>query len=209
MLRRLPARAISDLCLTESEYKADFDIASKFQSFSSEILKLSLLGIGLFGFILSHCGNENGVRAQLLSQTLTYERYVQATLVLFGLASACALLHGFLSTKCLGYQIHILRLLKRQDSTEWTDDEKKSSRHEVVKLQRSQRRILAAGIHSLGLACLFLGVGGLAISIAFVQAIHDRAKNNTMGPVPSATLRAPDGPYGHTDPAKSVPLTPK
>jgi len=41
---RLAARSLADISLEEDAYKADFEIAEKYQAFSSELVRLCLLG---------------------------------------------------------------------------------------------------------------------------------------------------------------------
>ena len=47
-----PARSIADLELEDKVYRPDFEISSKFQALSKELVRISLLGLGVYGFLL-------------------------------------------------------------------------------------------------------------------------------------------------------------
>ena len=108
MPEHIAARQLDDISLDEKDYKADFELTEKYQGFSGELLRLSLLGIGLYGFMMAHAGSETGIGAKLIAQTLKYKEWVAVSIFMFGISSAAALGHGFFATKCLACQVQIL-----------------------------------------------------------------------------------------------------
>lgn len=52
-MRTLRAKYLSDIPIHEDNYKVDFIILDKYQNFSSEILRLSLLGLAIYGFLIT------------------------------------------------------------------------------------------------------------------------------------------------------------
>src|SRR5450432_2796643 len=123
-MRRLPARSLDDLNLDDHSYKPDFELTAQYKAFSSEILRISLLGIGLYGFLLAHGVSENAAIGRILTATVSSRKSIAGSLLAFGLAALFALGHGFWATKCLGYQLQIARLLNRLGLGHWTDEEK-------------------------------------------------------------------------------------
>jgi len=51
--KRPAARSLKDLELKEDLWKPDFDIISRYQHFETEIIRLSLLGVAGYGFLIS------------------------------------------------------------------------------------------------------------------------------------------------------------
>ena len=49
---RTPAKSLSDVEIPDSSWKPDFDIVDRYQSFASELMRIALLGIAVYGFLL-------------------------------------------------------------------------------------------------------------------------------------------------------------
>lgn len=92
--------------LSETDYKPDFEIADKYISFSSELLRLSLLAISALGaFIMLSL--KNGESHFSLNTTDKYLLFI--TLIAFALASGAALAHRFWASDSLSYHVAYLR----------------------------------------------------------------------------------------------------
>ncbi|HEY0059484.1 MAG TPA: hypothetical protein VGB56_10120, partial [Flavisolibacter sp.] len=100
-------RFLKDIELDEKIWKPDFDIVSRYQSFETEIIRLSLLGIAGYGFLISQIKMPDP--AQLFGILKQEKGFLMFGLVTLGLSLAIALAHRFLSTSCLFYQVNILR----------------------------------------------------------------------------------------------------
>ncbi|ARU28168.1 hypothetical protein [Cellvibrio sp. PSBB006] len=86
-------------------YKADLELLSKTQDFSSEILRLSLLGMAVFGFLLN---------SEFFEVTGKAHFFIIAVAVFFfALASLCALGHRYFSNE--GFFYHLRGLRKPDD----------------------------------------------------------------------------------------------
>src|SRR5687767_11949907 len=113
---RLPARTIADIALADDAFRADFEITDKYQAFSTELLRLSLLGIAGYGFLLSQLRPSGEAGKAFFDAVRGAMPWLSAGLVALGLSAGLALAHRFFSTDCLGHQVTILRLLRRQHS---------------------------------------------------------------------------------------------
>ena len=119
-MARLPARALDDISLTENEFRADFEITDKSQVFSAEIVRLSLLGIAGYGFLLANVAMNAQSPPGSLERLAEDSRLLGTGVVSLGLSTACSLAHRFFSTGCPNHQLTILRLLKRRTNEGWT-----------------------------------------------------------------------------------------
>ncbi len=160
----VPARFIADLELDDKVYKPDFELTTRYQGFSKELTRISLLGLGIYGFLLKWgegvSGNNPVVHTMALHPLVS-----AAGIVGFAVCAICGLFHGFFGTKCLGYQLVISRYFGRLEGDRW-DDEKKSVFREIIKTQqRKQRRILRIGNWLLWTSTVALGFGAVFVAI--------------------------------------------
>ncbi|NTX09119.1 hypothetical protein [Myxococcus sp. CA040A] len=78
------------------DFEADLAVHDRYQSFSGEVLRLALLGIGAIGFFLSKEGRFSLTGEARLSGV---RESLWACLIAFGVACACALAHRYWSTE--------------------------------------------------------------------------------------------------------------
>jgi hypothetical protein len=91
-------------------YEADFQLLDRYQSFSGEILRLSLAGLAAVGFLLSLDSKAIGqakIAALLVEQVPRYFLFV--AVAMFVAASAVALAHRGFSSESMHYQLKIAR----------------------------------------------------------------------------------------------------
>src|SRR5579864_1465304 len=117
-----PARTIADLELDEKVYKPDFEISSRYQAFSKELVRISLLGLGVYGFLIKLASE------QKLAVTQSEKIVGLCGLFAFAISAGCALLHGVLSSRCLGHQLVISRYLGRLEGDRWDEGHKQDFR---------------------------------------------------------------------------------
>lgn len=48
----IPAKSLADLELDDKIYKPDLEITDRFQGVSKELVRISLLGLGLYGYLI-------------------------------------------------------------------------------------------------------------------------------------------------------------
>ena len=125
----------------ENTYKADLELLSKYQSYSTELLRLSLLGLSVFGVMLSR---------GILKNTNKY--IVVASIVCFGVSIACSLYHRYYSTEGLMY--HILWIRKEES--------------EDGKLRNT---MYARSATAMGLAAIMVGLAATLLCIGFVLSV--------------------------------------
>ena len=157
-----PAKTIADLQLDENVYKPDFQITDKFQAFSKELARISLLGLGAYGFLIKLAADKPGSEFLLALQKNRW--LALCGVASFALSAACALLHGFMSTQCLGHQLVISRYFGRLEGNRWDDRHKEDFRAEIKRQQKEQRAILIKGNHCLLVATVALIAGAVLVA---------------------------------------------
>ena len=137
--------------LVEAKYKAELDLVDRYQSFTAELLRLSLLGIAVFGFLYEKIFK--GIDPQ--TTNLGAAKFLAAAGVfMFGFSAAGALLFRYLATEGARFYIEALRL-KSKDASRAQES-----------LNKRYRSILICR-WSKGTAALALALGGLSVAAAF------------------------------------------
>ena len=162
-LSRYPAKSIADLQLDDKIYSADLAISDRFQALSKELVRISVLGLGVYGFLIKE------VHAGSILPTHPY--IVISGLASFAVCASGALLHSFFSNQCLGYQLVISRYFGRLEGDRWDDGMKEKFREEIKLQQRSQRSMLIVGNYCLLVATVALIFGAVLVAICACIAI--------------------------------------
>ena len=101
--------------LEEDRYKAELQLVDRYQSFVAELLRLSLLGIAVFGFLYKEMFTDLGPSPLLTIGGVSFtiggvaKILAAAGVFLFGLAAVAALLFRFAATEGARYYIEGLR----------------------------------------------------------------------------------------------------
>lgn len=126
-MRTLRTKYLSDIAIQEDNYKVDFIILEKYQSFSSEILRLALLGLTIYGFLISNVifkipdNQQNNIFIVPFSSNKLL-LFIGAIALIA--TSLVALGHRYFSTDCMTHFIRGFRL--RQKSLELKKNEVKN-----------------------------------------------------------------------------------
>ena len=134
-------------------FKNDLDMLDRYQAFSAELLRISLLALsGLGALIVARYPNILDLRELAPGS----RRAILFAALLFGVAAAAALLHRYFSADSMATQLVILR---RQSKGEDTSSEEKTAlckdlKHRKCMLDLSKCSILVGTI-SLALGALW------------------------------------------------------
>jgi hypothetical protein len=170
----IAARTIADLALAEKIYKPDFEITEKFQAFSKELVRISLLGLGVYGFLIKMATDEPGDKHLFLEALRNHDLLALIGVVAFAASAACGLLHGFLSTKCLGHQLVISRYFGRLEGDRWDNNSKQAFRDIIKEQQVSQRAVLKLGTAFLLASTIALIVGAVMVGLCSALVLFER-----------------------------------
>lgn len=159
---RPPAKKYS-LGLTDipgGSFEHDLSISDRYQSFSAEILRLSLLGIAGIGFLLANLfvKDSNNPSYKAFVSSIDIKWYLSASLICLGGAVGFALLHRYFSTDSIACHLRYIRF------------EKNGLRdHELaVKEEKSRNWGFSLSYWFLWCAALFLGAGAIFLAVAFI-----------------------------------------
>ncbi|HEX9980214.1 MAG TPA: hypothetical protein VGB50_06585 [Flavobacterium sp.] len=127
-MRTLRTKYLCDIAVEEDHYKVDFHILDKYQGFSAEILRLALIGLAVFGFLLS----DIIFKVEGINKTFILLDPFVENIVLFGAgalmllaAALCALGHRYFSTDCMTHFVRRYRL--RQQKKDLNEVEQKTA----------------------------------------------------------------------------------
>ena len=156
----------------ERTFEFDVQVQERYQSFSAETLRLSLLGIAAVGFIAvnTFLGKANDRVALDAWIRLT----IMVSLVSFGLSTIASLYHRYFVVEMLSWQLQSLRRDQRAMAVSESGDADSITEQELelANSERKQRygrfvwsrRCLVAG-------AAFLATGGVCLAVAFCGVV--------------------------------------
>jgi len=144
--------------LEEDLYKADMELLDKYQSFSSELLRLSLSGIGAIGILLGLFLKDLGQSIEVFARIS-----IIASAVCFGACVISSLLHRYYSTEGMFYHIRSLRV-----NLQGIPDEKDSSKKRNANYKFSSKALWAAALFLILAAfCLCISFGVILVNYIY------------------------------------------
>ena len=157
--------------IDENLVKVDFQIIDKYQSFSSEILRISLIGIGVYAFLLK---DVNDV-FQKISKSGNLKIFSIISIISFAIAVACTLVHRYYSSDFMAYHIRYLRLKQSLiDASLNLSEEIKEKIEEELKLEKSDRDVILQLCEvMIAGSAFFLGLGTICLAVSLLTIIFD------------------------------------
>jgi hypothetical protein len=163
---RTPAKLLSDVEIPDSCWKPDFDVVDRYQSFANELMRISLLGIAGYGFLIKEVAMRDSLLLHMLADFKIYLVLGAGCLVL---SLSFVLAHRFYSTCCLYNQIMIMRSLKRQENSNWSVEEKKQEDQHIKIFRKSQIKDAIASRIILVSASVLFALGFMFVIIVFYK----------------------------------------
>jgi hypothetical protein len=154
---RIPERCNPDVwdkvafnTLYENCLKAEQALVEKYQAFSAELLRLSLLGIGVTGVVL-----------EKLPKVFPYDsrKFIALSIMCFGISSCAAIAHRYLSSETLRFFVWGMRWKSAGDLY-------KSNR-----CLRQRDKVVVVCVWAKGLSAATLAAGAVSLAIAFCVAL--------------------------------------
>jgi hypothetical protein len=150
---------------------SDFEVLDKYLSFSSELLRLSLLGIAALAFLLKEMFTASQPdQINRYVAVISGSRSMRVSIVFFAIAAASALAHRYYSSDSMACQIRYLRLKKAADSDKKNDAIQKEKNSEKEK----RDSLLVLGGVLLALSTISLGLGAIFLAGAVYSALAQR-----------------------------------
>jgi hypothetical protein len=171
-MRTLTEKYLGGLPLEKVQYEADFAVVEKYQSFSAELLRLSLLGIAGYGFLITNIvlkvtnkSDEYLLLKSFLMSRTTWVLILGA--IALGISSAAALGHRYFATDCITHFVRRLRAEKKCCELAETSPLLESLAQVVKNEQRSLEKDVEMCRWLLVAASLFLVIGAASVAGAF------------------------------------------
>ena len=135
--------------------KHDWELLDRYQAFSAELLRISLLAIAGVGYLLTQLtGKDTTLKVDVRAPGSRWA--LTAALVGLGLSAGAALGHRYISSDSMACHISLFRKLLRGASPESIADEK-----------RERNRQFRRSAQLLVVSAVCLGAGAVALTLAF------------------------------------------
>ena len=144
-----PDKAFGDL--NEGKYRAELELVDQYQAFVAELLRLSLAGIAVFGFLYEYLSSSN---SSIITNVLA-----AFGVLMFGISAAFALFFRFFATEGARFYIEALRFTPANATCAQKDRAQQSLdiRDGKIRFCRTSKAI----------AAVTLAVGGMSEAFAF------------------------------------------
>lgn len=154
--------------MSDDDFDDDVVILEKYQLFSSEVLRLALLGLSAIGLVVSIASKVDRSTPPLLDLRApgVYLLIVSGSIAL-SLAAGFALVHRYYSTESMSRHLHLRRMSAAKDAAK--DAEKWAEKYASELAGR--KRDFERSTWSIILAPVALFVGAFALVLAFSLAL--------------------------------------
>lgn len=146
-------RRLAQVDIPEVRYRADMELHDRSQSYSAELLKLALAGIGVVGFLLVNIPKARST--PVFGDTLLTFLF-SASVVAFAISVAFALLHRFYASGANFHHLQAIKLLLLNDSSLDAEVDR-AIRIRTTKFLQCHSFLKAAALLLLVGACLLSG----------------------------------------------------
>lgn len=140
--------------ITEDDYKVDLELLDRYQGFSTELLRIFLLGVSLLGFFFQHVASGSHFSPESKERILLL---LAAAATAFLVSSVFALGHRYFSTDGVFHHIRAARRRHSDAESAKVDELMRNRRY------RSSTRYLAA-------AAVFCGLGTTVLTFGLWQS---------------------------------------
>jgi hypothetical protein len=138
----------------------DFELLDRYQSFSAEVLRLAVLGIGAIGFLIA-TAKDGGSLLDPAAINEGTKTGILLALGAFALSCALALGHRYFSTDSMA-------CLKKLEGLR---EEAVPDQERITSEKAALRRAFRHSTRLIALCVLALGVGSMALALAFATAL--------------------------------------
>lgn len=173
MPRTMTGRYLSEVPLEAEAYKADLEVVDRYQAFSTELLRLALLGIAGYGFLLSQIIFGNTESAEFLTRLQRGQWLLALGLAALGVSAGAALMHRFYSTDCITHHIRFLRLHRTAQRLAPASSEREGREAQALSERRSLENDLELCKWSLLVSAVALCSGAVAVVATFGQTLFE------------------------------------
>lgn len=160
----LAARSIKDFRVPDDAINPDPELGKRTDQSAMELLRLSLLGIAGYGFLLKEMamGNSAGLAA-----CQEHHIWLLAGAGLLAITASAALMTREWLVRCSWIQIMILRTFVKLENDGWADSEKSQLRESIHLFRAEQKMKLTWSKYGLRTAHICLSFGAIVTVVSF------------------------------------------
>lgn len=153
--------------IQETDYRVELELLNKFLTFSAELLRLSLLGIAVVGYVYTKII----IPSKQIDPSLFTKVLFISGIVSFTASAGTALRHRYIATDAFRHFVFGLRLHKRVSDQETEKEKYRDFNSESIKELIERYDCLESGPWLKKMSSYFLFGGAFFIMIAFVSII--------------------------------------
>jgi hypothetical protein len=153
-------RRLSAIDVPEERYRADIDLHDRSLAFSAELLRLTLAGITVVGFVVAQFPEPT---RRIVFDDSVIKGLLAGSLVAFAVSAGFALLHRFYAGGAAFHHLEVIKLLLLDDAAHEDRLEHALTQRTALFLRCHRFLTLASGLLILGAAL----VGGAFIRLLF------------------------------------------
>ena len=151
-----------------ASFKDDLGVLDRYQAFSSEVLRISLLALSGLGALIFKIFFDKDFPTSGFQSPFVRIGIMTAS-VAFGVAAAAALLHRYCSSDSMSCQLQLLRLEKVRERLTPVNDE---LTQKIVRERRNRNRMLTISAWSTLVCTVSTAIGGLAFVVVIWGVLH-------------------------------------
>jgi hypothetical protein len=171
-MRTLTKKYLGGTEVKEDRYKVDLAVLERYQAFSGEVLRLALLGIAGYGFLIANVVFKTDKSGNYTFFSPFVENKILLLLGVIALAAstAAALSHRFYSTDCLTHFVRRLRLTQMLEAKPDSPDAE-SMKVTIETEENSLDKDITMCRWMLIVSSSCLAIGAVCVALAFAVTL--------------------------------------
>ncbi|HEY4089520.1 MAG TPA: hypothetical protein VGM43_26520 [Bryobacteraceae bacterium] len=166
------ARSVNDFRIPDEAIRADADVSKRMDECAMELVRLSLLGIAGYGFLIKEiaAGFTGGLAACKNNAAL-----IVSAAACFAITLCFAFISRELQVRCSAIQIAILRTFGKLENQTggWSQGEIEILKSSLTSYRAEQKKKLEWNRHCMRGAHVFFAAGAIITVICFAVVLHD------------------------------------
>jgi hypothetical protein len=153
--------------IEEALYRPDLQLLEKYQSFSQELLRLALLLLAGYGFLLKEVALHEGDGATFFGRMAKAKWLLLVGLVAIGLSAAASLAHRYFSTDGVEHEIRYLRVTAKASEVELNETQGQQQ-------QEAYGRMISwfrAASWSIRISIVALAIASISVTALFMTTV--------------------------------------
>jgi hypothetical protein len=159
------SNSIGEVMIPAEHYQVDLELLDRYQAFSSELLRISLGGVAVIGFLISSIIGDKGLAAANAALAW-FKFFAFASAVFFCFSAAASLCHRYFATDGVYYHVKAIRLRLFRTQAGGLTMQTEEGLDNAVRSRKAIYRFSGRFLFAASLL-LWIGVVFLATSFAF------------------------------------------